>query len=131
MPDSGKLYFGGFDTAGKAQFVPLKYDVREEFLIDAVSEVRGPKVVVVEESHMAAWVKRVLEPYVEQIGDLRSAAPATRGSRKTSLNNDTTSAIKLAKLQLDGYIKGDRPSRGRRRETGGVCSFTTTISTSN
>ncbi len=68
-----------------------------------MSEVRGPKVVVVEESHMAAWVKRVLEPYVDKLvicDPQRNAWIA-----KDEFNNDTSSAIKLAKLQLDGYIK--------------------------
>jgi len=72
-------------------------------LIEAVAAVRGPKALVVEESHMAAWVKRVLEPYVERLvicDPQRNAWIA-----KDEFNNDTSSAIKLAKLQLDGYIK--------------------------
>jgi len=72
-------------------------------LIDAVSAVNGPKVLVVEESHMAAWVKRTLSPYVDKLvvcDPQRNAWIA-----KDEFNNDKSSAIKLAKLQLDGYIK--------------------------
>ena len=72
-------------------------------LIDAVSTVRGPKVLVVEESHMAAWVKRTLAPYVDKLvicDPQRNAWIA-----KDEFNDDKSSALKLAKLQLDGYIK--------------------------
>jgi transposase len=72
-------------------------------LIDAVSAVSGRKVLVVEESHMAAWVKRTLSPYVDKLvicDPQRNAWIA-----KDEFNDDKSSAIKLAKLQLDGYIK--------------------------
>lgn len=72
-------------------------------LIDAVLKVKGPKALVVEESHMAAWVKRVLAPYVDKLvvcDPQRNAWIA-----KDEFNDDKSSAIKLAKLQLDGYIK--------------------------
>jgi transposase len=72
-------------------------------LIEAVSAVRGPKVLVVEESHLAQWVKRTIEPYVDKLvicDPQRNAWIA-----KDEFNDDKTSAVKLAKLQLDGYIK--------------------------
>jgi transposase len=72
-------------------------------LIAAVSAVSGPKMLVVEESHLAQWVKRTLKAYVDKLvicDPQRNAWIA-----KDEFNNDTTSAIKLAKLQLDGYIK--------------------------
>ena len=72
-------------------------------LIDAVSAVSGPKALVVEESHMAQWVKRTLAPYVDKLvicDPQRNAWIA-----KDEFNDDKSSAFKLAKLQLDGYIK--------------------------
>jgi len=74
-----------------------------QHLIEAVSAVSGPKVLVVEESHMAAWVKRTLEPYVDKL----VVCDPQRNSwiAKDEFNDDKSSAIKLAKLQLDGYIK--------------------------
>ncbi len=92
-------------------------------------EVRGPKVVVVEESHMAAWVWRVLEPYVDKLvicDPQRNAWIA----KDAEFNNDTSSAIKLAKLQLDGHIKEIVHPEEEGAKLVGVCSFTTTISTS-
>jgi len=66
-------------------------------------EVRGQKTLVLEESHMAQWVKGVLEPYVDKL----VICDPVRNSwiAKDDFNNDKTSAIKLARLQLDGYIK--------------------------
>jgi len=36
-------------------------------LINAVATVPGPKTLVVEESHLAQWVNRTLEPYVDKL----------------------------------------------------------------
>jgi transposase len=72
-------------------------------LIDAVTAVSGPKVLVVEESHLAQWVKRTLQPYVDKLvicDPQRNAWIA-----KDEFADDKSSALKLAKLQLDGYIK--------------------------
>ena len=72
-------------------------------LIDAVSAVKGPKALVVEESHLAQWVKGVLEPYVDRL----VICDPERNSwiAKDEFNDDKSSALKLAKLQLDGYLK--------------------------
>jgi len=52
---------------------------------------------------MAQWVKRTLAPYVDKLvicDPQRNAWIA-----KDAFNDDKSSALKLAKLQLDGYIK--------------------------
>ena len=36
-------------------------------LINVVTAVRGPKILAVEECHLAQWVKQTLEPYVDQL----------------------------------------------------------------
>ena len=72
-------------------------------LIDAVLKVTGQKTLVLEESHMAQWVKGVLEPYVDRLivcDPQRNAWIA-----KDDFNDDKSSAIKLARLHHDGYIK--------------------------
>jgi transposase len=74
-----------------------------ENLIEAVAAVRGPKALVVEESHLAQWVKRTLEPYVDRL--LICDPQRNAWIAKDEFNDDKSSAFKLAKLQLDGYIK--------------------------
>ena len=74
-----------------------------ENLIELVSGVRGPKVLVVEESELAQWVKETLTPYVDRL--VVSDPKRNRWIAKADFNNDRTSAIKLAELQRGGYIK--------------------------
>lgn len=78
-------------------------DMSAANLIDAVSAVTGPKVLVVEESHLAQWVKRTLEPYVDRLiicDPVRNAWIA-----KDQYNDDASSAHKLALLQRGGFMK--------------------------
>lgn len=79
------------------------YATSQAALIEVVSSVRGPKMVVVEESPIAQWVKMSLEPYVDKlvICDPRR----NRWIAKADFSNDRTSAIKLAHLARGGYIK--------------------------
>jgi transposase len=81
----------------------LRRPTSEEHLIEVISKVQGPKQLVVEESHLAQWVKAVLEPYVDKliICDPRH----NRWIAKEDFANDRTSAIKLAELLRGGYIK--------------------------
>jgi len=81
----------------------LRRRTSEENLIEVVSKVDGPKELVVEESHLAQWIKMALEPYVDKliICDPRH----NRWIAKEDFANDRTSAIKLAQLQRGGFIK--------------------------
>jgi len=74
-----------------------------ENLIDMVGEVRSPKQLVVEESHMAQWVKMTLEPYVDNL--IVCDPRQNRWIAKEDFATDRTSAIKLVELLLGGYIK--------------------------
>ena len=72
-------------------------------LIDAVKDVVGPKTVIVEECHLAQWVKRILSPHVDKLvvcDPQRNAWIA-----KADFNDDASSAEKLAKLHRGGFIK--------------------------
>lgn len=74
-----------------------------ENLIELVAEVPGPKVLVVEESELAQWIKETLSPYVDRL--VVCDPRRNRWIAKADFNNDRTSAIKLAELQRGGYIK--------------------------
>lgn len=72
-------------------------------LIDVVESVVGPKALIVEESHLAQWVKRTLEPYVDRLivcDPQRNAWIA-----KDEFNDDASSAHKLAVLHQGGFLK--------------------------
>jgi len=72
-------------------------------LIEAVSVVPGPKTLIVEESHLAQWVKRTVERYVDKV----LICDPTRNAwiAKDQFNDDTSSAHKLAKLHQGGFLK--------------------------
>jgi transposase len=74
-----------------------------ENLIRVVSEVPGPKELVVEESTVAQWVKDTLEPYVDKL--VVCDPRRNRWIAKDDFNDDRTSAIKLAQLHRGGYLK--------------------------
>ena len=72
-------------------------------LIEVVEEVVGPKTLIVEESHLAQWVKRTLSPYVDKLivcDPQRNAWIA-----KDEFNDDESSAHKLALLHQGGFLK--------------------------
>lgn len=72
-------------------------------LIEVVEEVTGPKTLIVEESHLAQWVKRTLSPYVDRLivcDPQRNAWIA-----KDEFNDDDSSAHKLARLHQGGFLK--------------------------
>ncbi|MEW5806136.1 MAG: transposase [Acidobacteriota bacterium] len=74
-----------------------------ENLIDVVSKVKGPRKLVVEESHLAQWVKSTLEPYVDKL--IISDPKENRWIARADFTDDRQSAIKLAQLLMGGYIK--------------------------
>lgn len=72
-------------------------------LIEVLEEVVGPKTLVVEECHLAQWVKRTLSPYVDRLivcDPQRNAWIA-----KDEFNDDGSSAHKLALLHQGGFLK--------------------------
>jgi hypothetical protein len=75
----------------------------EKNLIEAVSKVEGPREVVVEESHMAQWVKMTIEAYVDTL--VVCDPRRNRWIAEADFSDDRTSAIKLAQLLRGGYIK--------------------------
>jgi transposase len=81
----------------------LSRPTSERSLIEVIEAIPGPKQLVVEESHLAEWAKRVITPYVDQLvicDPQRNAWIA-----KDDFNNDLSSAEKLAKLLHGGFIK--------------------------
>jgi hypothetical protein len=74
----------------------------EKNLIEAVSKVEGPRQVVVEESHMAQWVKMTIEAYVDTL--VVCDPRRNRWIAEADFSDDRTSAIKLAQLLRGGYI---------------------------
>lgn len=71
-------------------------------LIEAVSKFKGQTRLVVEESHIADWIKRTLEPYVSE---LVVADPKVNSWIANGENiNDTVAAVRLARLFRGGYI---------------------------
>jgi len=81
----------------------VKRDTSAENLIEVVRAAPGPKVLVVEESHLAQWVKRTVERYVDKL----IICDPKRNSwiSQDEFNDDASSAQKLAELYRGGYIK--------------------------
>ena len=75
----------------------------QKALIDVVAAAPGPRLVVVEESPIAQWVKMSLEPYVDKL--LICDPRQNRWIAKDDFCDDRTSAIKLAQLAWGGYVK--------------------------
>lgn len=72
-------------------------------LIQRMDEIVGPKTVVVEESHLAQWVKRTLERRVDHV---LICDPRHNGLiAKANFADDRTSAEKLARLCYGKYLK--------------------------
>jgi transposase len=72
-------------------------------LIEVVESVTGPKTLVVEESHLAQWVKRTVEPYVDKL--IICDPQRNTWIAKDKFNDDTSSAHKLAVLHRGGFLK--------------------------
>ena len=72
-------------------------------LINVVSAIRGPKILAVEECHLAQWVKHTLEPYVDQL--IICNPKHNKWIAGDTYADDRTSARKLADLLRGGYVK--------------------------
>ena len=81
----------------------VKRETSAENLIETVREAPGPKVVVVEESHLAQWVKRTVERYADQV--VICDPKRNKWISGDEFNDDASSAHKLAELYRGGYIK--------------------------
>ena len=75
----------------------------ERNLIDVVGEIPGPKTLVVEESHMAQWVKHTLESRVDRL--MVCDPVRNHWIARDEFADDRSSAIKLGKLLHGGFIK--------------------------
>ena len=74
-----------------------------EKLIEVVEGIRGPKRLVVEESHLAQWVKHVLEAFVDEL--IVCDPKRNRWIAEDDYADDKTSARKLGELLHGGFIK--------------------------
>ena len=81
----------------------VKRDTSAENLIEVVRAAPGPKVLVVEESHMAQWVKRTVERYVDKL--VICDPKQNKWISQAEFNDDASSAQKLAQLYRGNYIK--------------------------
>ena len=85
-----------------------------ETLIDVIGNVRGPKRMVVEESHLAQWVKHTAEAYVDEL--IICDPKQNRWIAEDEFADDHRSARKLAELLHGGYIKAIRHPDDRGAE---------------
>lgn len=79
------------------------FETSERNLIAAVTAYEGERILVVEESHLADWVKRVLDPYCDQV--IICDPQRNKWIWKAEHANDQVDAIKLAKLLHAGFIR--------------------------
>ncbi len=87
-------------------------------LIEAVSKISGYKSLVVEESQMADWIKRTLQPYVDEL--IVSDPKVNHWIAKAECMNDSIAAVRLAHLPRGGYIKSVYHPDCRRQEFKGL-----------
>jgi transposase len=78
-------------------------DTTKQNLIEVIQAVSGPKILIVEESHMAQWVKRTAEPYVDRL--LICDPQRNDWIAKDQFNDDSSSAHKLCVLHQGGFLK--------------------------
>lgn len=72
-------------------------------LIEAVASVKGPKKMVVEESQLADWIKRTLDPYVDQL--IVADPKLNAWISKSQHMNDKIASVRLTKLLIGNYIQ--------------------------
>ncbi len=80
-----------------------RFETSARNLIDAVMAYPGKKILTVEESHLAAWVKRTLTPYVDKV--IICDPKHNKWISHADYANDKIDAIKLARLLRGGYLK--------------------------
>jgi transposase len=83
-------------------------------LIEVLKEIRGPKTLIVEESHLAQWAKRTVKPYVDEF----IICDPTRNAwiARDEFNDDRSSALKLARLHQGGFLKEIHHPEGPEEE---------------
>lgn len=102
-------------SSGKGELVMHRtVPTNGEILIDCIAEIPGKKELVLEESEIASWLRRTLNPYVDKV--IVAEPRENKWIANTKLSNDKVDAIRLAKLHLGGYIKEVyHPEDGRQR----------------
>ncbi len=83
-------------------------------LIQTVSAYEGQRVLVVEESHLADWVKRTLEPYCDEL--VICDPKHNQWIWKAEYADDQVDAVKLARLLRAGFIRPLAHPEGRSRD---------------
>jgi hypothetical protein len=81
----------------------VKRETSAENLIEVVRAAPGPKVLVVEESHVAQWIKRTVERFVDKL--IICDPKRNKWISGDEFNDDSSSAQKLAELYRGKYIK--------------------------
>jgi len=99
---SASFTLGTLDGRGKLRGCVSRATSAQN-LIELVSQVPGPKQLVVEESHLAQWIKTTLEPYVDRL--IVCDPRQNRWLAEEDFVDDRRSAIKLAELCRGGYLK--------------------------
>ena len=80
-----------------------RHKTTEERLIEEVGQYPSPRQVVVEECHLAQWVKMALEPYVDRL--VVCDPKENRWISQEDFIDDQRSAERLAELLRDGRLK--------------------------
>lgn len=81
----------------------IEIETSEVSLITTIQQVSGEKVLVVEESPLAHWIRRTLKPYVNKL--VIAEPRQNHWISKSEDKNDTNDAIRLARLLRGGFIK--------------------------
>lgn len=80
-----------------------RVETREETLVELMKSIPGEKRVVLEESQMADWVTRVLQPHVSEI--IRSQPQHNRLISRAENQDDYLDALHLAELLYLNKLK--------------------------
>jgi transposase len=80
-----------------------RVETREDVLVEVMKSIPGEKQVVLEESQMADWVTRALEPHVTQI--VRSQPQHNRLISQAENQDDYLDALHLAQLLYMNQLK--------------------------
>ena len=80
-----------------------KFSTSAKNLISAVTAIKGKKILAVEESHLAAWVKATVSPYVDKL--VVCDPKHNKWISHDDHADDKVDATKLADLLRGGYLK--------------------------
>jgi transposase len=81
----------------------IDIETSEVSLISAIQNVSDPKILVVEESPLAHWIRRTLKPYLNEF--IVSAPRENTWISRVEDKNDPNDTIRLARLLKGGFIK--------------------------